>query len=763
MIKGNAAAAGRMPRAPGTKGASEPAAPLRLGDVLTPREALGMLRRHLWLIVFVTVIGSTMGTGGWYLVRRYLPLYRAETMIEVLPPIATDPMDIGVAPAQQDVRYRHRAALANQMKSPSTLQQLLQREEIRRTKWYREKTNGGVDIARAIQCLDRHLTALAHREAEHIVVSMTCASPGEAALIVNQIVNLFLRQHRQIEGADVRQKLADATQRQSGVEQEIRQSEADLQNVTRRSGTTDLERPTGPYLQHTITLRLDDLESQESNLSLDIKQLQADIGNLRQLAEGPLTEQIQHALEGDPVLVTLAQQLAVLEAQLSGQLTKFGETHRVVRQTQEQIDEIRKKTEERRLVITEQTRRAYLQDAHANLQNARDKLRVLEERLAELQKQRTAALEEQKKRYAAALEEQKRLDETRREYERIQKVREERIETLNQIRTQIEKYRILLENPQTPKVQSLGPAPEPLEMVLSRSIFLWAPGGTLLGWILGFSLALLVEMLNDFVRTPRDVQRLLHVPLLGVIPEACEDRAVADIDLCDVVREAPYSLLGESYRRCRTNLELSAGGPFTTLLVASGQPGDGKTSLACNLAAAFAAKYERVLLIDANLRQPSLHLVFPPDPSRQDRGVGLTDLLMGKCTYQEAMRPSAVAGLDLIDAGSPVPNPAELLAGPRLEELVETVAERYDRVIIDSPPVLLVSDVKMLARLADATLLVFHATLTRWGMARRTIFEFEEVGARIVGCVLFGAEAMKGGYFRQQFRAYRRYLKPQRA
>ena len=737
MTTTNPAAAGRMPRSPGAKVASETA--------LTPKEALGMLRRHLWLILFVTLIGGAVGTGGWYLVRRYLPLYRAETAIKVLPPIVTDPMDIVVAQVQQDVRYGHRVALANLMKSQSTLQELLQRDEIRRTKWYRQKTNGGVDIAKAVQCLDRHLTALPHREAEHIVVSMTCASPSEAALLVNQMVNLFISRHGETEKGDVRQKLADVTKRQSDVEQEIRQSEADLQNVTRRTGITDLDRPAGRYFQHTITLRLNELDKQESDLSLAIKQLHADIGNLRQLAEGPITEQIQHAIEGDPVMVALAQQLAVLEAQLSGRLTKFGDTHRVVRQTKEQIDQTKAKREERRLEIAEQTRRA-------NLMNARDSLRVLEERLAELQKLRTAALEEQKK-----------LDEARGEYERIQNVCDERVETLNQIKMQIEKYRILLEDPETPKVQSVGLAPEPLDMVLSRSVFLWAPGGVMLGLILGLSLALLVEMLNDFVRTPRDVQRLLHVPLVGVIPNAYEDRAVDDIDLCDVVREAPYSLLGESYRRCRTNLELSAGEPFKTLLVASGQAGDGKTSLACNLAAAFAAKYERVLLIDGNLRQPSLHIVFPPDPSSEHRPVGLTNLLMEECTYQEAIRASTVAGLDLIDAGAPMLNPAELLAGPRMAELVESVAGEYDRIIIDSPPVLLVSDGKMLGRLVDATLLVFNAAMTRWGVAERTVFEFEEVGARVVGCVLFGAEAMKGGYFRQQFRAYRRYLKPQRA
>jgi capsular exopolysaccharide synthesis family protein len=633
------------------------------------------------------------------------------------------------------------------MKSQSTLQELLQRDEIRGTKWFRQMTTkGGVDVTKAVRYLDKNLTAFPHREAEHLLVSMTCGSPSEAALIVNQMVSLFIAQHGETEKGDIRKKLADVTQRQSAVQQEIRQSEADLQNVTRKTGITDLDRPAGRYFQHTITLRLNELDRQESELSLAITQLQADIGNLRQLAEGPITEQIQHVIEGDPVMVALAQQLAVLEAQLSGRLTKFGGTHRVVRQTKEQIEETKAKREQRRTEIAEQTRRA-------NLLNARDTLRVLEERLTELQKMRAGALEEQKK-----------LDEARSEYGKIVKTRDERVETSNQIKMQIEKYRILLEDPETPKVQSVGLAPEPLEMVLSRNILLWVPGGTMLGLILGLSLALLVEMLNDLVRTPSDVRRFLRVPLLGTIPDANEDRAVDDIDLCDVVREAPHSLLGECYRRCRTNLDLSTGGAFKTLLVTSGQAGDGKTSVACNLATAFAAKYERVLLIDGNLRQPSLHIAFPRSPSEGDHPqAGLTNLLLGECTVPQAIRPSSAGDLDLICAGPPASNPAELLAGRRMKELIERAAKEYDRVIIDSPPVLLVSDAKMLAKLADATLLVLNAATTKRGAAERTMFELEEVGANLVGCVLFGAEAMKGGYFRQQFRAYRRYLKPQPA
>ncbi len=728
-------------RKPNTSGAGGAAA-----TALTPKEVFGMLRRHLWLILFMTTLGGAVGVGGWILVRRHAPLYKAEAVLKVLPPIETDPMEIVATQVQQEIQYGHRVSLANLMKRQESLQALLQSDKVRNTKWFRETVHG--DIRDAVDYLEDNLGAFPHREAEHIILSMTSGSPKEAALIVNEMARLFVSQHGDTQRQDVNQKLIELTGRQSIVEREIADSERAMQRVREESGLTDLERPAGRYFQHHITMQLNDLQLQESTLSLAIKQLRADIENLRVLAEGPISDQVDHAIERDPVMVSLAQQLVLLEGQLSARLTRFGENHRVVRQTQELIDEIEQKRNQRRVEIAEQTRRA-------NLYNARDSLRVLEERQTELQSLRDEALEKQKA-----------LDEARSRYEQYTKTRDERIEMLNQIKMQIEKLRIMLDDPDTPKVQVAGLAPEPLEMVMSRHILLWIPGGTLLGLMLGLALTFLIEMLNDLVRTPSDVRRFLRIPLLGVIPDANEDRAVDDVDLCHVVRDAPYSLLGESYRRCRTNLDLTGETALKTLLVGSGAPGDGKTSVACNLATAFVAKYEKVLLIDANLRQPSLHLAFPRtggQESSDTRRQGLTSVLTGECDFQEAIRPSPTAGLDLIYAGPPTASPAEVLAGYRMKELIEGVAQHYDRVIIDSPPVLLVSDVKVLARLVDATLLVFNAATTTRGAAQRTVFELQEVDADVIGCVLFGAEAMKGGYFRQQFKAYRKYLQPQLA
>ncbi|MFQ6036912.1 MAG: polysaccharide biosynthesis tyrosine autokinase, partial [Sedimentisphaerales bacterium] len=507
----------------------------------------------------------------------------------------------------------------------------------------------------------------------------------------------------------------------------------------------DLERPAGRYWRHTFEIKLDDLELQQNELMLAIKQTEADIENLKELAEGPVTVQIEQAVENDPIMVMLAEQLAFQEVQLSGKLTKFGENHREVRQIRQLINEIKERRQSRQKAIAEQTRQA-------SLENARDNLMVLKQRLAELQSLR-----------AEAAAKKKELDLARVQYERELKTRDERIETLDTIKGQMEKLRIMLNDPETPKVQLVGLAPPPLEMVTSRQWWLWLPGGTIVGLLLGIGLAFLVEMANDLMRTARDVARFLDIPLLSVIPDASEDDLGRDVNLPLTVHQAPYSVISECYRQLRANFELSSSAKsYKTVLVTSGDAGDGKTSVAVNLATTFVAKNEKVLLIDANFRKPSLQTIFPnryaTDSETRSSNFGLSNLLTGRCGY-EVIRPSGIEGLDIIDSGPIPPNPAELLASPPMQELIEKQRKSYDHVIVDSPPVLLVSDAKVLAKTVDTTILVLNAAATRRGAAQRTIRELRAVGANVVGCVLFAVRAMKGGYFHEQFKSYRRYQK----
>ncbi|MHC4658314.1 MAG: polysaccharide biosynthesis tyrosine autokinase, partial [Planctomycetota bacterium] len=533
------------------------------------------------------------------------------------------------------------------------------------------------------------------------------------------------------------------------VQRELQAAEDSLGDVRRASGLTDLADTGGRRFQHTITLRLNDLELQQNDLILEIRQVQAAMETLEELAKGPITVQVEHQIENDPVMVVLAQQLAFQKSALAGSLARLGENHREVRQAQELISEIEERRRIRQVEIAEQTRQA-------QVRNAEDQLVILTKRLD--------ALGEMRKEAAAKKGD---LDLARIQYEKITSIRDERREMLDSIKEQIEKLKIMHDDPETPKVLSVGAAPEPLQVSSPRWEF-YFPGGTILGLLSGAGLAFLIELLSDLVRRPRDVSRYLHIPLLGVIPDAAEDERARDVDLCHVVRQAPYSVISESYRRFRTNLKLSGSAePLKVLLVSSGMAGDGTTSVAVNLAATLVAENKKVLLIDANFRRPSLQTIFPKagaSGSEAERAeFGLSTLLTGLCSYEDAKRSNVVEGLDIIDAGPLPSNPAELLDSYQMEQLIKDRRKSHDYVIIDTPPVLLVSDAKVLARFVDGTVLVFNAGATRRGAALRTIRELKEVNAAIVGCVLLAVKAIKGGYFQEQFRSYRKYQKLQLA
>jgi len=716
---------------------------------MTPKEVLGVLRRHVLLIVALTISGLLIGSASWYLLREYSPKYAARTYMEVLPPVDVDPTVIEPTVVRKEIRYGYRLTIASLIKQQSSLQRLLGSDEVKNTKWFRSKGNE----RKRVKDLERNFEALAYRDGDFVEISMTCSGEDadrESALIVNEMLDQFVGQQGVTKRTEIEGKLTQLNDRFNIVQRELDRANVELDAVRRDKNIYDLDMPAGYEYRHTITIRLNNLELEQSNLLLTISQLRAVVANYVEQAQGAYSDQVEILIQNDPIMLSLAQQLAFQEADRQGRLTGLGLNHRTVRQQQDTMNKITTEIEKRRKEIAERTRQA-------NLENAQDSLLVLQQRYIELEKLRQEAEDEKRD-----------LDMARIQYQERVARRDERIIMLDSIKQQIEKLNIIHDDPETPKVRKTGDAPVPLDMVMSRQWHVWCPSGAVLGFLLSVGLAFLIELANDLVRTPRDVGRYLHVPLLGVIPDAAEDNQVRGVELCHVVRQAPYSIISESYRRCRTNLKLSTPAEsLKTVLVGSGMAGDGRTSVAANLAATFVAENKKVLLIDANFRQPSLHTLFPKSAG-EDMGIesfdfGLSSVLTKQCGYSDAVRSSGIEGLDIIDSG-PVPsNPAELLGSTRMEELLKEQRNNYDYIIIDTPPVLLVSDAKVFAKLVDATLLVFNAAATRRGAALRTIREMRQVGATVVGCVLFGVRSMKGGYFQEQFKSYRKYQKVQLA
>ena len=557
---------------------------------LMPKDIAGILRRHILLIISLILLGLIMGTASWFLLNMYFPKYTATALIRVLSPVDKDPKVIGSIQVAKDIQYGYRVSMASLITQQSTLQGLLDRDNIKKTKWFQQFGQSQAErIEEAFKELKKKLGALPSRDAEFIFLSMTCGDKKESAIIVNEMMDYFLSLQGSAKRDAVSSKLTGLNAQMVNLIRDLRSAEDSLDDIRKTYKINDLAIH---QYQDTITTRLNSLEIEQDKLSQDIEQARRVMENLEQQAAGPVNEQVENLIERDPTMILLMQQQVQLESTLAGRLTKFGENHRVVRQTQELINATKAKREIRKTEIAEITRQS-------NLKNVQDQLTVL-----------LGQLEESKKRHKQVATEKENLDLARIQYERAVAIRDERKNQLDETKSAIEEYKGLLADPETPKVQSMGRAPDPIEASFPRwEIFL--PGGTVLGFMLGIALAFLIEMLNDMVRTPRDVDRYLHIPLLGVIPDVDEDYQANNIELCHIVRQAPYSIISESYRRLRTNLKLSdSAGSARVLLVCSGAPEEGTTSVTVNLATSFASENKKVLLIDANFWRPSLHKIF---------------------------------------------------------------------------------------------------------------------------------------------------------
>jgi capsular exopolysaccharide synthesis family protein len=713
-----------------------PRAPVAAAAAMTPKEIVGILRRHILLMVFSTMFGLIVGGVAWFLLRKYLPKYTAQTAIEVLPPGETDPMKIGGLQPNKDLFYQFRSTKAAYIKQQSTFQNLLRRDKIRETEWFKQFDN---DIPKAVEKLEDDLGAVAQREGSWIMLSMECGDKKESALIVNEMLDLFLKEQNNIATRDIRAQLARRTEQQRRLKGELQQAEDTLETIRKGTEFTNLgDQRFRSYLDDKIS----DLEAMNNELQNQVSQLESLVVTLTARSEGEFDAVVREQIEQDPIASGMRRTISNLELSLAQQLTRFGENHRRVLQMRDALKQANTELGNRQKEIADIRRRA-------NLRNAEDQMTALTEQLSGMQKQLMQAKREYKE-----------VDNLRATYEQYAAIRDEKKTLLEEMDAYIEKLYSLMEDPDISKVKMVGPAPEPLRRSFPK-IKIFLPAGFVLGLMAGIGLAFAIELLNDLLRTPSDVMKHLRVPFLGMICHVDEDDEVEGVDLCHVVRQAPYSIMSECYRQLRTNLKLSGSGESKKiLLVTSGRAGDGKTSVAVNMTATLIAEDKKILFIDANFRRPSTATMFPrteADGSVAEHvDFGLSNYLMGQCGYDDVARPSGIEGLDIIDSGPLPSNPAEILDSANMTKLLEKSRELYDYVVIDGPP-LLVSDAKILAIHADSTIIVFNTAMTKRGAAQRVLRELRNINANVIGSVLVGVRAMKGGYFQEVYRSYRAY------
>lgn len=277
----------------------------------------------------------------------------------------------------------------------------------------------------------------------------------------------------------------------------------------------------------------------------------------------------------------------------------------------------------------------------------------------------------------------------------------------------------------------------------------------MLGLVLGVAGALLWRALFSGLGNPQQVEAAAAAPVLASVMHSKRQRELITqvrkgAHLPPLAVDSPRDLAIESVRSLRTSLLfLLAGAPNHRLLVTGPTPGVGKTFLSANLATVLAESGKRVLLIDADLRMGHLNQYFG-----LDRGPGLTELLLGQAQVEQVRRESGVPKLHVVTTGTLPPNPADLLLSPQFAQLLDQLDSGYDYCIIDSPPVLVVSDTATLAPHCGATLLVCRHSATRLQEVNNARRRLEHVGARLNGVVINDVPPQAGRYYGYQYGYY---------
>lgn len=270
------------------------------------------------------------------------------------------------------------------------------------------------------------------------------------------------------------------------------------------------------------------------------------------------------------------------------------------------------------------------------------------------------------------------------------------------------------------------------------------------GLVLGLGLAFVGEYMDATIKTPDEVERQLKVSSLGVVNIADKQ----DLEKGDlVVLDAPKSRIAENLFAIRTNVIFSFSDDLSrTFLVTSAIPVEGKTFITKNLAVSLANLNKSVILVDADVRKPSLHKAFGIDVSP-----GLSDVLVGESVFETSVKNTSIPNLSLLPAGTSAPNPVDLLGSDRMMGLVEELKKRYDWVIFDTPPLVSVVDAAVLCSKGTKVLFIVKSGQTRKDAVKQALKQIETVNGKVLGVVLNFVDFKKERYYYSYYHKYYNY------
>jgi len=304
--------------------------------------------------------------------------------------------------------------------------------------------------------------------------------------------------------------------------------------------------------------------------------------------------------------------------------------------------------------------------------------------------------------------------------------------------------------------------------------------GIFIGLALGVGIVMLIQFLDKTIYTPEQAERLgpvlATIPMMESFDDDVRDKSGTSVKVIEgpdaeykkiashlVTHFDPKSSVSEAYRTLRTNILFSgvhddSHGKKQGLIyiVTSSSPKEGKSTTISNLAITIAQGGQKVLLIDTDLRRPIVHSIFG-----YNKEPGITNYLVGRAQIDDIIRKSPIANLDIITSGTIPPNPSELIGTQRMKEMLKMFRERYDIVLMDSPPIIAVTDPQVLAKIADGIIIILLSGQTQIELAKRSIDAIRKVNAKITGFVLnsFDFNNSYGSYYKY-YRYYNYYYEP---
>ncbi|MBG88642.1 MAG: capsular biosynthesis protein [Verrucomicrobiales bacterium] len=543
--------------------------------------------------------------------------------------------------------------------------------------------------------LEKRIDPTQVRNTSIIALTVYSEDKKEAAEIANTIAKVYAETREQNRITQVRKGIAKMREKLGEASNSVVQAQADVQRVREELKFDVIMETPGKVALALDSERVRALEMLNIEMNAGLTSKKTQLEQLKSLSPKVLGNALMTVLPNEINLPRLYEQLATAQQELVAKGKELGPKNPEIERMTKVILEIQLQIEGRVKGIMSglEAEAKALQSGYDNRMTQLDKAR---------EQNRTAA--ENGQRY---MDVQKKL-------ERLERIRDT-------IELKIESEEIDADIGRTAAVEVIDPA-EPAIRPAKPKVALNIALGVVLGAVMGIGMAFFIEYLDTSVKTIDDVEHTLQAPVLAVIPQ----------NVGVLMNEDPDTPHAEPYRVLRTNILFTNKKPnANTITVVSGGAGEGKSTTVLNLATIFAQNGNRVLLVDSDLRRPSLHKRLDIENSP-----GLTDYLLGQGKLEDVIQKTDQADLDLLPSGKLPSSAMGILNSQQMRDFVKEVQSRYDFILLDSPPLMGVSDATVLTSMVDLTLLVIQYRKYPQSLAVRSRQMIEKVGGTLLGIVL---------------------------